>query len=487
MASTRNAHSEHVNELEESAELAPRYHTPRNPTRPTRGHLAAETSRLLGEPFLEWQARAADVALEYDPATGKPDYWLVIVTVPRQSGKTTLARAIGVTAMLGGKNRNVFYTAQTGKDARERWQDLTKRIDQNAAISSRFRIFLGAGAPRLHHYATGSRFSPFPPNPEALHGYTPDLVMLDEAFTLDETQGELLLGAIIPAQNTLPDAQIWIISTLGTEESVFLDKWITAAREGTPGICLIDYGAPAGIDIYNPELWPTFHPALGTLTDTEKLHQAASSLSRSEFERAYANRKTAAESSLIAAAELEALTLETMPLPSQRRAVIAYDVAHDRTTATLSALWLDLETGNIHATILERAPGYLWLLDRVPAWAADALPAAIVADDGGAAREISAALQSSPPVTRMGGRDAAAATGNLLSLISSKRIRFDSSPAWAAAARVATTRAIGEVSTLSRRHSPGDISPLIAAAAAAYYLQTTTTDTARPFIVTVDS
>ena len=464
---------------------APRYHTPRDPYRPTRGHLAAETSRLLGEPFIDWQTNAADVALEYDPATGNPVYWLVIVTVPRQAGKTTLARAIGVTTMLGGQNRQVFYTAQTGKDARERWQDLTKRIEQNPAIASRFRTFLGAGSPRLIHHKTGSRFSPFPPNPESLHGYTPDLVMLDEAFALDEEQGELLLGAVIPAQNTLPHAQIWIISTLGTDQSTFLDKWITAAREGTPGICLIDYGAPAGLDVYDPATWPTFHPALGTLTDPAKLTQAANTLTRSEFERAYANRKTRSDSRLIPADRFAALALDPMPLPAQRSAILAYDVAHDRAHATLVAVWRTDD--EIHATILERNDGYLWLLDAVPRWTADARPLAVVADDGGAAREITAVLTPSHTIRTMSGRDAAAATGNLLSLIEAGTIRFDAAEPWTTAAAVATTRQVGEVSTFSRRHSPGDISPIVAAALAAFNLATDTPDTSPPTITTLDA
>lgn len=465
----------------------PRYHTPRDPYRPTRGHLAAAASALLGEPFIDWQTDAADVALEYDPETGNPAYWLVIVTVPRQSGKTTLARAIGLTTMLGGPARQVFYTAQTGKDARERWQDLTRRIEHNAAIRSRFRIFLGAGSPRLHHYATGSKFSPFPPNPESLHGYTPDLVMIDEAFALDAEQGELLLGAIIPAQNTLPNAQIWIISTLGTERSTFLDKWIAAAREGTPGIALIDYGAADNVDVYDPEQWATFHPALGTLTDPAKLSQAAHTLTRSEFERAYGNRKTASETTLITRERIRELTLDPMPLPAPHTAVLAYDVAHDRANATLTAAWIDAG-GIIHVTILERAPGYMWLLDAIPKWAADARPAAIIADDGGAAREITAVLTKSTDLNIHAtySRDAAAATGNMLSLIESGLVRFDNAPAWETAAAAAATRAVGEVSTFSRRHSPGDISPLIAAALAAFYLAGNPADTTRPVITTID-
>ena len=44
----------------------------------------------LGQPFMPWQRLVADVGCEIDPVTGLPAYREVRVTVPRQSGKTTL-------------------------------------------------------------------------------------------------------------------------------------------------------------------------------------------------------------------------------------------------------------------------------------------------------------------------------------------------------------------------------------------------------------
>jgi phage terminase large subunit-like protein len=42
---------------------------------------------------MPWQQDAADVAYEYDPVTGLFRYDEVDITVPRQSGKTTLTLA----------------------------------------------------------------------------------------------------------------------------------------------------------------------------------------------------------------------------------------------------------------------------------------------------------------------------------------------------------------------------------------------------------
>ena len=53
----------------------------------------AELAKATGRPFMAWQAQVADVALEVDEG-GRFCYQLVLVTVPRQSGKTTLFGAV---------------------------------------------------------------------------------------------------------------------------------------------------------------------------------------------------------------------------------------------------------------------------------------------------------------------------------------------------------------------------------------------------------
>ena len=57
----------------------------------------------MGRAFMPWQAQAADVALEVDPATGLFVYSTVGITVPRQSGKTTLTGAIAEHTEIEGE------------------------------------------------------------------------------------------------------------------------------------------------------------------------------------------------------------------------------------------------------------------------------------------------------------------------------------------------------------------------------------------------
>src|ERR1043166_6947186 len=76
--------------MSSSLSCAPTHGTRRRPERATFGWRLANIARALGQPFMPWQAYVADVGCEIDSATGLPAYREVVVTVPRQSGKTTL-------------------------------------------------------------------------------------------------------------------------------------------------------------------------------------------------------------------------------------------------------------------------------------------------------------------------------------------------------------------------------------------------------------
>ena len=155
--------------------------------------------RAVGTPLLPWQRWAVRVITEKrldDPRRYRyPDF---TVTVERQSGKTTVVRGILLTRAMIYRHRSAFYTAQTGKDATERWSDLVQRVE-HSPLKSGVRVRKAIGTQRLVVVNTESRISPFAPTSESLHGYTPHDVVVDELFSFDDAQGNDLQGAIKPA------------------------------------------------------------------------------------------------------------------------------------------------------------------------------------------------------------------------------------------------------------------------------------------------
>lgn len=441
-------------------------------------------ARTLGTPLMPWQQLAADVALERNP-DGSYHYPIVVISVPRQSGKTTLLRAIAVQKMMSHRNREVYYTAQTGKDATARWLQLVEAIETNRSAGQMFAVRKSAGSSWIMHRRTRSKFMPFAPTAESLHGYTPHDVMLDEAFHYNEVQGRMIMGAIVPAQSTIRDRQLYIVSTKGTAESTFLNDWIERGRAGEPGVALIEYAAAPGEDAYSPATWRKNHPALGISITEDTIAHAAKSLTRSEFERAYANRQTLTLSSLVPQETWE--PLKSKAKATTRDAVaLTYDVEHDLTSATIVLSWVARSgkyDGMLHHRILEHHAGVEWLADSVQNLAAELRPAVVGADDGGPARGITAELRRRGiDVQTTSAPELATAYGRWMTRIRSDRLRHDGRPEFWLAVAAMATRPMGDAVAPSRRYSAAGISPAVAAMVAGILLEQLAPPAPAPFI-----
>ncbi len=453
---------------------AARYATPRDPSRTSEGAAVSMIATALGTPLSRWQRGCADVATELHP-DGSYAYPVVVCTVPRQSGKTTLLRAIGVHRGLAHDGTGVFYSAQTGKDARERWQDLVSTVKESP-LADLAVVRSAAGSERIV-WPNGSTFRAFAPTPKSLHGYTPPLVMLDEAFAHDEQLGNDLMGAIGPAQITVRSRQLWIVSTAGTAESVFLHRWIEAGRAGAEGVALIDYGVPDDVDVYDSRLWPTWHPGMdelpggGQLVTADALRTEAERLPRSEFTRAYGNRRTRTASHLIAAEAWDKLTGTVGQPATDDAPVFAWDVMDDRSTAALVAVWR--HGGTVQAAVVRTGPGMGWVADAVTELHRYGWRTFAYATDG-PGREVADELDRRGlpglTMTPLGGADYADAWGFLMRHIADRTLVHDGSDQLATAAANVATRPSLDAAAPSRRNSAGDITPLVALMVAAYVL-----------------
>ena len=383
----------------------PRYHTPRDTSRPTLGGLVTLASIYRGRPQLEWQRRAWDVALELrDDGRAGWRYPYVVLTVPRQAGKTDGSRSHDLAITSAIPNVQCLYTAQTGKDARARWIDTVSAIKSDPAAAEYWQINVGNQAPLARSKNSGSLFSFFAPGPDCLHGWSPDIVKIDEAFAHSDAMGALLMGAAQPAQQTRPWRQLWIISTRGPYgESPFLDSWVARAEADTTGrICLIDYSAPPHLPTYDEDTWANIHPALGTiLLDVETIWDAATNMTRAEFERAYLNRSIATSAGLVTTDEWAAVELpEAEPIRIVRgAAVLGVELAADGSRADIVAAWPtvgDSSPRPTAAALLQRGPGSDWLADALVTWRRRLRPRQIRILGTGATRATAADLAAMP-------------------------------------------------------------------------------------------
>ena len=254
----------------------------------------ARLARELGVPFMPWQSLVADVAGEYDEATAMPVYREVIVTVPRQSGKTTLQLVTVLDrSLMWSRPCRIAYTAQTGLDARQKmvndWMPQLSRSPFRATVDRELR---GAAETAIEFH-TGSRVEVLASAEEAGHGRTLDLGFIDEAFADEDDRRE---QALVPAMTTIADAQLFIYSTMGTGKSALLNRKVADGRSHaeagiTQDIAYFEWSAPDDADPDDPVTWWACMPALGHTVGESAVRHARATMPDGEFRRAFLNQK----------------------------------------------------------------------------------------------------------------------------------------------------------------------------------------------------
>lgn len=455
----------------------PKYAPERDLSYCTEGGEIARLMKLMGRVMMPWQRLVADIATEYKIVDGKRQYHYskVLITVPRQSGKTTLMGPVKLHRIMTRPGITAFSTAQTGKDAGKRMKDLIRFVMQSP-LAPIFKKRESNGSESLEVRKTGSSVTRFSPVIGAIHGETPHLVDFDEIWKYTEELGDSLLGGVGPAQITIrEESQIWMISTRGTAASVFMNKWVKAGREGTEkGLAYFEWSMPDGMDPDDPKTWWKFHPALGNTISEDALREEmyGEGMTHAERMRGYMNVLTEAEDPIITEGAWQELAVQPEQVPAKSEVVISYEVAPGNKRAAVMANWRDT-AGFPCSRVLHSAPGTIWLVNYIRKLHKTWNPRAIAADDGGPVRRVTDMLMNPPEdsgippveVVALGMRDYGTACGAWLSAArDDKVLRQDGSEVFARAVAHSVLRTTNGVERIDRDKSTGPVCEVIASA-----------------------
>lgn len=251
----------------------PRFGTPRSPERKTLGRAVGIVAAMLGKPLMEWQQYVADVLLEIDPETGELVYTEWILTVPRQSGKSTFILAkTSHRCMAGqffGEDQNVAYAAQTKLKAVEKFEKdyaaaikVAKRANADLAAMPAVRT----GNQKVDiRYPNGSTFYVEAGTEKSGHGGVLDEAYVDEAFAQPDGRLE---QAFEPAMSTRRNRQLGFVSTAGWSDlsAYFLAKVemgrALVARGVRRGVAFFEWSAPDDAEPADENVWFACMPAL---------------------------------------------------------------------------------------------------------------------------------------------------------------------------------------------------------------------------------
>ena len=427
-------------------------------------------ARALGQQQLPWQALVSRIAGERHPEDqSRYRYRTVILTVPRQTGKTVGIGHLMTTRALTTGRYEAWYTAQTGKTAARRWGDLVTAIGASP-LATHASVKRGVGTQSIA-WPNESVILPFAPTPDSLHSETPDLVVLDECWAHSEQLGAALEAAIQPAQQTIPHRQLWMVSTRGDASSTWWHSWLRRGRESltdpNTDICYIDYSLADNLDPYDPALWPMFHPGAGRLTSLDDMRAMAASMTEGNWLRSICNRATTSRESIIPGDEWAALADPMLAWRGQPLH-IAYDVAKSSARSTITGAWFDPDAadsaGRWCLRVIRAETGAAWVLPYLSELKDELHPASVTADDGGETRAVTdQALRAGIEVDVLSTRDLATGTGELIRLARMGQLIHDGDEGLAAAMAAAVHRPIADATIPSRRLSLAPIDAWVSA------------------------
>lgn len=431
---------------------------------------------------MPWQRHASELGLELVEVDGllQPAYREVIVTVMRQSGKSTLVFSVAGhrCTMWRSLPQRVIYTAQDGAAARKKLIEDAAPLYTGSPLFKRLvrRVYRGVGYEGID-FQTESTIRIIGSSEAAGHGMTSTgLAIVDESFADVDHRREQALN---PGMATVRDAQTWNVSTAGTDQSVFLRQKIDMGRAMaeagvTTGTAYVEYSIPDEADCDDPEVWWQFMPALGwTITQDVVAHERRT-MPDGEWRRSFGNQWTSTDERAIPYKAWSKVNDDnaTVEMP----ACFALEVKPDRSAACIVVASAD---GTVE--MVDQAAGVSWAVDRLAALnMRHAAP--VVLDAGGPAGGLKADLEAAGvPVIGLVTRDVVNACSAFYDAVVEGRVQVRRDVALDAAAGAVKKRKVGESFVWSRQSDETDPIPIMAASLALY--QATAAPIKREFFV----
>jgi phage terminase large subunit-like protein len=242
-----------------------------------------QLAELAGLHLDPWQQRALQNMLRRDDA-GLAAAFESVLLVPRQCGKSVVLEAFDLAKLfLSAPNTLILHTAHLFPTAIESFRHLlglVKNTPDLWAEVAKVRNAHGEEGIELHN---GSRLR-FAARTVtgAGRGFSPDVVILDEAFKLPHEA----LSALMPALSAKRNPQIVYASSTGYPDSEILWSLVNRGRSGgDPSLCYMEWCASPDADLDDRDEWAAANPALGFRLTEKKIAAERASMRDEDFAR----------------------------------------------------------------------------------------------------------------------------------------------------------------------------------------------------------
>lgn len=209
-----------------------------------RGHGAGDTVALRA-----FQQEILDGAFA-------PGVRTALISIPRGNGKTALAAMLALSEIFDGPmSAEVLVVASDQRQAEIVLRLARRMIELNPELMARAHLFRD----RIYIPQTDSTLLPLPAEPDALQGYDPTLLIVDELHVVTTDVWE----AATTAAGKRPQSLTLAISTPATDRDSVMWALVEHGRENTdPAFFFREWAAPAGCDPADRDAWVIANPAL---------------------------------------------------------------------------------------------------------------------------------------------------------------------------------------------------------------------------------
>ena len=225
----------------------------------------------------KWQQ---DIARAMYPATGRrPRQGLV--SMPRGNGKSTLAAVFALYGLFADEieGAQVLIVASDERQARIVFNAAKRMIELNPVLAEQVQIFQD----RIYVPSTASELRPLPAEPNALQGYDPTLMIVDELHVVTERVWE----SVSLAAGKRPESLTLAISTPADNVESVMWRLVEYGRRNPDDklFKLIEYAAPEGCALDDVAAWKIGNPALGDFLHEDALHATLMTTREAPFRR----------------------------------------------------------------------------------------------------------------------------------------------------------------------------------------------------------
>jgi hypothetical protein len=287
-----------------------------------------------------------------------------VIMAPRQNGKSHLVVARALAGALLYEERLTLYSAHEYKTAQEVWRTMRDLCEESEVIAPHVkRISRWQGAETVE-FKNGCRFKLIARTRSSGRGFSPDCLLLDEAFSISAD----VMASLLPSLSARPNPQVYYFSTAGTWEShVLLDLRRRGHSGAASKLGYWEWHAHPDVDVHDRRVWAATNPAYNVRIMEAAVMRELESMSRRSFlrERLGVWSESVAET-VLDAERVHALIVDVPAPPTDgRRIGWGVDVAGlDRSSASIAAAFVG-DDGVPVLVLIDTRGGAGWLPSRL--------------------------------------------------------------------------------------------------------------------------